>query len=321
MMLSVVITTKNRKTALLRCLDSIKASRYEDYDVVIVDDCSHDGTATLTVAELGLPRCKIWHSQNPLMMAKARNTGAKMATGDLLLFVDDDNVVDESMIEILVDAANRHPDYGILGPSMAYAESGLTYLDCQHFNMWTGRTRGIVDSSDHEICDSDGVPNVFLVRRELFLTTGYFDETLVQTFTEPDLAFTARQHGFRCGIVKQARALHDVAAADNLTARALGGRFRQKAYCLMRNRSVLIARYGTGYQKFIYCVFFAWLWPLLYSLLVVKTRQWNLLRLYGYGFRDGLIHLLTGRMVNSLPVLMPSELSQPQARGARKAGG
>ena len=241
------------------------------------------------------------------MMVRARNEGAKLARGDYVLFVDDDNIVDASMMSVLVDAADRYASHGILGPTMYYAGSREKYMDYQLLSMWTGRTHGIVDSSESALCESDGIPNVFLVKQSVFRGCGYFDEAMIQTFTEPDFALAARKRGFRCGIVKRAKTFHDVSMADSLTPRALGGQFSQKAYCLMRNRSVLVARYGVWYQKTVYVVCFSWLWPLIYSILVAKERRWDLVRMYGYGFRDGLIYLFTGRLVNSLPLLMRAE--------------
>lgn len=307
MRVSIVITTKNRRAALLACVESLRRSTFADYELIVIDDCSTDGTESLSAADFGVTPCQVFHAPEPLMMVKARNEGARRSRGEYVLFVDDDNVVDPHMLERLVAAADARPEYGIVGPSMWYLAERVKYMDYQRISLATGKTRGVVDESDREVCDSDGIPNVFMIRRAVFEACGYFDEALVQTYTEPDFALNARRHGFRCGIVKAAVTWHDVTMQSFLTPRSLGGTFAQKAYCLMRNRSVLVARYGQRWQKAVYAACFAWFWPLVYSVLVLRFRRWDLVRLYWAGYTDGMRYLLTRRLRNRLPGLLPRE--------------
>lgn len=297
MLLSIVITTRNRKQYLLDCLESIKKSDLSGikYEILIVDDASNDGTEKLKLKDI-----RIIHNKENLMMVKSRNIGVQKTSGKYILFIDEDNILDSKMIKYLVTFADEHTDYGIIGPSMYYLNSKKKYLDYQTFNFYTGRTMGIVDDSDSFYCDSQGIPNVFLIKREIFNECGYFDENLVQTFTEPDYAFMAKEHGIKCGIVKKAKTFHVISSKDNFSPRALGGMFKQKAYCLMRNRTVMVKRYGTLLQKLVYITFFSWFWPLVYSLLVLKHRRFDLISLYWRGFRDGLIYFFSGKLIFSL---------------------
>lgn len=299
--LSIVITTKNRKNDLMECLDSISKSSYNDYEIIVVDDVSVDGTQMLCDEDFDWGKIRIYHQTSPLMMVKARNLGAQKTTGKYILFIDDDNIIDRKMVEHLVEAADSNPGYGILGPSMFYLDAKEKYLDYQKFNFYSGRTRGVVDHSNKKIIDSDGVPNVFLIKREVFERFGHFDDKLIQTFTEPDFAFAIRK-SYKCGIVKDAITYHKISKSKN--ARSFGGMFSQKAYCLMRNRSVLVARYGTWLQKFVYLICFSWFWPLAYSILMLRERQFRLIKLYAHGFKDGMIYFFTKKFVNSLPKLL-----------------
>jgi len=299
--LSIVITSRNRKAFLLSCINSIKASRFKDYELVLVDDASSDGTELLQASDIDLPHVQIFHSRENLMLVQARNKCRELAKGEYILFVDDDNILDPDMIDILVSFADRHKEYGLLGPSMYYHDEMEKYLDFQSINFFTGKTSGCIDTTDREICPSDGIPNVFLIKREVFDQCGPFDAELVQTFTEPDFAFNARRSGYLCGIVKSAKTYHRVRKADNQTPRGLGAQFKQKAYCLIRNRSVIVQRYGRMHQKLVYLIFFSWVWPAIYSLRMLQFGRFDLIRLYWAGFKDGVRHMLTGRLVNSLP--------------------
>lgn len=294
-LVSAVVTTRNRREMLLRCAASLRASARPPDELIVVDDGSTDGTKELGRGDFGFERCEVIRLAEPVMMVRARNMGARRARGSLVLFVDDDNVVDWEMVGRLVEAAAAKPEYGILGPAMLTLAGARRYLDYQTVNLTTGKTRGHVDDNARGLCDSDGVPNVFMIRRACLEACGYFDESLIQTFTEPDFAFSARGRGIGCGIVKAAITYHDIPEGSSLTPRGLGGEFSQKAYCLMRNRSILVSRYGRLHQRVIYGTCFSWFWPLLYCLLIARFGRWDLIGLYWCGFADGMRYLLAGR--------------------------
>ncbi len=293
MLLSIVITTRNRIKLLRECIESIEASELSgiSYEIIVVDDASSDETENLSIDGV-----KVIHNAKQLMMAKSRNVGARKALGELILFIDDDNIVDKKMIAVLVKAASNYPEYGILGPSMYLLEGKKRYLDYQRINLYTGKTTHCLDYERRELCDSDGIPNVFMVRKEVFEKCGYFDEKMQQSYTEPDLFFGARRRGFKCGMIPKAKTYHNVLLERQFTPRNLGGMYLQKAYCLMRNRSVIVARYGNFLQKLVYLAFFSWLWPLFYSLLMLRYFRFDLIKLYWKGFLDGVLYFATGRL-------------------------
>ena len=133
-------------------------------------------------------------------MVRARNQGAKLAKGNYILFIDDDNEIDEKMIKCLMLHFDRYPEVGIVGPSMYHQNSQVPYLTAQKINLYTGRTRGLT-TQDCDVLSTDGVPNVFMIRKSVLEKLNYFDEQIVQTFTEPDFAFKARKFGIKCEMI------------------------------------------------------------------------------------------------------------------------
>lgn len=81
--MSIIIPTLNEEKFLPRLLDSIKKQDSKDYEIIVADAGSKD--ATVEIAKKY--RCKIVQGGLP---AKGRNEGAKIAQGDLLLFLDAD---------------------------------------------------------------------------------------------------------------------------------------------------------------------------------------------------------------------------------------
>ncbi len=87
--LSVVVPVRNGRMSLGRCLDGLAHSDYAEFEVIVVDDCSADDSATIA-ARYGA-RCV--RTPQTLGPAGARNLGASETTGDIIVFVDADVVV------------------------------------------------------------------------------------------------------------------------------------------------------------------------------------------------------------------------------------
>jgi glycosyltransferase involved in cell wall biosynthesis len=105
---SVVVATRNRRAVLARALASVGAQHFRDFEVVVVDDGSADGTADWLRAEHGavclvaLPRS--------CGAAAARNRGVERARGEIVAFLDDDDVWHPSYLGTQVAQFDAHPD-------------------------------------------------------------------------------------------------------------------------------------------------------------------------------------------------------------------
>jgi len=96
---SVIIPTHNRSGSLLRTLDSLKRQTLSinDYEVIIIDDGSIDGTENLSWS--GYPfRIRCYRQENT-GATNARNAGARLSSTELLVFMDDDIVATPGMLE------------------------------------------------------------------------------------------------------------------------------------------------------------------------------------------------------------------------------
>ncbi|XOB46646.1 MAG: glycosyltransferase [Candidatus Nealsonbacteria bacterium] len=95
-MLSVIIPTLNEERYLPLLLKRIKEQNFKDYEIIVADADSDDKTVKIA-EEFG---CKIVKGGSP---AKGRNEGAKIAKGDLFLFIDADNkILSNNFLEKLV---------------------------------------------------------------------------------------------------------------------------------------------------------------------------------------------------------------------------
>ena len=94
---SVVITTYNRAVLLPRAVRSVLAQTYEDYELIIVDDCSTDDTPDVIRTFEDSRIHAVRHADN-MGQCAARNTGIRLARGEYIAFLDDDDEwVDEKL--------------------------------------------------------------------------------------------------------------------------------------------------------------------------------------------------------------------------------
>jgi glycosyltransferase involved in cell wall biosynthesis len=107
-LVSVIIPTFNRKDLLLRALRSVGQQSYRPLEVIVVDDCSTDGTVeTLAKQDFPIPVRIVRLSVN-LGPAGARNKGIGAAAGKYIAFLDSDDHWLPEKLGRQVDAAERH---------------------------------------------------------------------------------------------------------------------------------------------------------------------------------------------------------------------
>lgn len=106
---SVVIPTYNRQPILEKCLRALevqklsKSSSVTDYEIVLVDDGSTDGTLEwLAGHKEEFPHVR-WFQQDHAGPAAARNLGVEQALGDTIIFIDSDLVVLENFLQAHAD--------------------------------------------------------------------------------------------------------------------------------------------------------------------------------------------------------------------------
>ncbi|MFJ2113995.1 MULTISPECIES: glycosyltransferase family 2 protein [unclassified Streptomyces] len=106
--LSVVVPFYNVRTYALETLESLRANAREDFEFLLVDDCSTDGTAELLErAERDLPGAVLLRHERNGGLATARNTGLDAARGEYVTFLDGDDWVRPGYLTELVASIER----------------------------------------------------------------------------------------------------------------------------------------------------------------------------------------------------------------------
>lgn len=106
-LVSIIIPVYNAEKFLNRCLESLKAQTFNDWEAICVDDGSNDSSGKILDGYAAQDsRFRVLHKQNA-GVSSARNDALKMISGEFLLFVDSDDFLHPQTLEICVYMARR----------------------------------------------------------------------------------------------------------------------------------------------------------------------------------------------------------------------
>ncbi len=108
-LVTVVIPTRNRLKYLREAVESVRRQTYLNWELIVVDDASEDGTRNWLRA-LADPRIRAFRQPEHLERSAARNRGLAAARGEYVVFLDDDDRLRSRAITRLLRAIEQHPD-------------------------------------------------------------------------------------------------------------------------------------------------------------------------------------------------------------------
>lgn len=172
-MISVIVTTHDkRKDLLKRALQSILGQTFEDFEVIVVDDASKDGTYEMMTDGTWDSRIKYYRrKKNFGCDTKPKNEGIMYSTGEYIAFLDSDNTYRPDHLAILHKAITSENVDVVYGDRMVVElETGnqLGLGISSDFDMYYLMRRNYIDTSD------------VLVKREALYYVGGFDEKVAK---------------------------------------------------------------------------------------------------------------------------------------------
>lgn len=109
-LVSVLMTAYNREKYIAEAIESVLASTYTNFELIISDDRSQDGTVGIAKAyEEKDKRIKVFTNQSNLQQFQNRNLSLTYAKGEYIFFVDSDDTITPGAIEKLVQSMQRFP--------------------------------------------------------------------------------------------------------------------------------------------------------------------------------------------------------------------
>lgn len=242
---SVIIPNWNGLRWLRPCLDSLRRQTYRNFEVIVVDNASTDGSVETLAQEY--PEVRVVRMERNLGYAGGCNAGFRAARGEILVVLNNDTEADAGWLAALVEALDRHPEVGA-------AASRVMIYDRPHLLNAAGdlyRRDGTADSRgvwqpygppyDREtyVFGASGAAAAY--RRQMLEEVGLFEECFFMYYEDVDLAWRAQKAGWKCLYVPEAVIYHHLSATG-------GG--KTASYYVGRNSLwVLVRHYPSSLLK------------------------------------------------------------------------
>ena len=237
--LSVVIPVRNQLACTEACIDSLRRGSVNDFEIVVFDNGSSDGTYEFLNARADV---RVLRSQSNLGFAPAVNRAVAASTGRLVLVLNNDVVVPHRMIERMLGVMAAHSEMAVVGPvsnecvlsqrvDAEYdSEDGLNRFADHRWDAFGDRVRS----------EATLFGFAMLIRREVIDTVGGFDEQFeIGNFEDNDFSLRATMAGFQIGIA-------DGVFLHHLGAQTMAAEGIDYSEALHRNRHRFMSKWSEG---------------------------------------------------------------------------
>jgi GT2 family glycosyltransferase len=239
MKVSVIIAVWNGMEYLPDCLDAVMLQSYSDFEVVVVDDASTDGSANYVAQHY--PSVRLLRNEHNSGYSRTCNRGLDIADGDILVLLNQDTKACPGWLEALVEAIKSDRTVGIVGGKCLYPEGTIQhaggYLDAQgggHHYGYGGEDQGQCEQR-RKVEFVTGAN--LAISRSALEAVGRLDEKFSPAYFEDvDWCMRAWDAGFQVIYEPKAIVIHDEASL-------IIGEDREVMYFLHRNRLRLVLKH------------------------------------------------------------------------------
>ncbi|MGB7972441.1 MAG: glycosyltransferase family 2 protein [Candidatus Deferrimicrobiaceae bacterium] len=231
---SVIVLNWNGRHLLEECLESVRSQSFRDFEMIVVDNGSTDGSVSLLQERWGGKMELIFLASN-MGFAGGNNAGIRKAKGKYVILLNNDTEVDPDWLLAVHRAISRHPEAGMFTPKILNYYCRDEIDNTGHLIYPDGLARGHnrLEKNDgrfdeeREALYPSGCAGVY--KKEMLDGIGLLDETFFAYGEDVDLGLRARWAGWKCFYVPDAVVYHKYSATT-------GTYSSRKAFLVERNR-------------------------------------------------------------------------------------
>jgi hypothetical protein len=209
-LVSVVVVNFNGKKFLDDCLSSLARQTFRDFETILVDNGSSDGSAGYVREHC--PFVILIETGKNLGFAGGTNAGIHAAQGEFIFTLNNDTVADPHMLEEIVKPMQADLTVGMCGTKMVLPDGRInsTAICLSRSGAAWDRGMGEPDRGQYDTAEETFGPcaGAALYRRTMLHDIGLFDEDFFLFMEDVDLAFRGRLAGWRCMYMPTARVVH-----------------------------------------------------------------------------------------------------------------
>jgi hypothetical protein len=209
-LISVVVVNFSGKKFLDGCLSSLVGQTFRDFEIILVDNGSSDGSAD-HVREC-YPSVILVETGKNLGFAGGTNAGIRVAKGEFIFTMNNDMVADPHLLEEIKKPMQADSCVGMCGSKILFPDGRINSTALCISRSGAGEDRGIgePDHGQYDTAEEIFAPcaGAALYRCAMLVDIGLFDEDFFLYYEDVDLAFRGRLAGWKCMYVPTARIVH-----------------------------------------------------------------------------------------------------------------
>ena len=228
-LISILVLNLNGKHLLKPCLESIFEQNFTDYELIVVDNNSNDGSAEYI--KENFPNITLIENPKNLGFAGGNNTGIKACSGKWIFFLNNDTVLEKNCLDFLTKHIKT--EQLVLMPLMLKADSP-EFVDSAGDMLYPwGYAYRYNNVPANKFLESKEIAlaccGAAMFNRELVEKLNGFDEDFFLYYEDVDLSLRARHLGAKVWLVPQAKVFHKGSAT-------VGKKTQSRLYYIERNR-------------------------------------------------------------------------------------
>lgn len=207
-----MVVNWDRRDLLRACLASLRSQTCRDFEIIVVDNGSRDGSAEMVKAEF--PGVRLIENAENRGFCAANNQGFAIARGRCVALLNNDAEADPRWLEELLRAFELGDDVGMAASKILVWESRTTIDKAGHLIYPDGQNRGRgageTDRGQYDRVEETAWPDgcAAMYKKEMLDRVGGFDEDFFAYADDAELGLRARLAGWRCIYIPTAAAFH-----------------------------------------------------------------------------------------------------------------
>jgi GT2 family glycosyltransferase len=239
----IIILNYNGKEVIKKCLASVFKLNYPNFEVVLVDNNSTDGS--LELAKTNFSKATFIKNTENLGYAMGNNIGIRFAlerAADFVLLLNNDTEVDRDFLTKLMEVAQKDGQIGVLSPVIFAGDTKKIWFSGGKIDWLKMRTRHLQKNKTEEYFESEFITGCsMLIRATVFKKIGLLDEDFFLYWEDVDFSFRVKKAGFK-NVVVSASWINHFEKSEKQKV--------QKIYWLVISGLIFFKKNTTGWLKF-----------------------------------------------------------------------
>lgn len=256
---AICIINWNNYDCTLDCIQSLMEISNKDFDIVLVDNASADGSGDLLAGRF--PDIKYLKMKENAGFTGGNNAGINYSLNrkyQYTLLLNNDTLVEPDFLDILVNHLDEHPEVGAIQPKIYFChDKTLLWNGGSHFNKWTG-IDSVEGTGKKSSATSESLKNAdwltgcaLLLRNDILPKVGLLDESLFMYYEDVDYSFRIKQAGYSLVYHPESVIYHIAGASSRAKEKGKEGFLNPRIhYYLTRNKIWFLKKYLAPSQWF-----------------------------------------------------------------------